>query len=282
MRSRENAGRLYVCPTPIGNLEDITIRVLRMLREVDLVAAEDTRVTGKLLTHFDISKPLVSYREYGEERRIEGILSELASGRSIALVSDAGTPGLSDPGHKLIKAAIENGFEIEVLPGPSAVITALVASGLPTDSFVYQGFLPRKSGERRRLLTELLESGRTVVLYEAPHRILALLKELSDIGGERRVVVARELTKRFEEVIRGSAQEIIERLGERPRGEMVVVIDRGKPRRKEVTPDELATEVERFIRAGVSKKDAISRVSKNLNQPKRAVYEAAKGIKAKL
>ncbi|MHB0976112.1 MAG: 16S rRNA (cytidine(1402)-2'-O)-methyltransferase [Candidatus Aquicultorales bacterium] len=281
MRSDAPTGTLFICPTPIGNLEDITLRVLRVLREVDLVAAEDTRVTGKLLAHFDIAKPLVSYREFGEERRIEAILAELSSGKDVALVSDAGTPGLSDPGYKLIKAALNAGVRVEALPGPSAVITALVASGLPTDSFVYQGFLPRKAGERRALLGELSAMGRTVILYEAPHRIAKLLGELDEIDAERTVVVARELTKKFEELIRGTPREVLEALGERPRGEMVVVLERSLPKQVETSADELRDEVERLMREGTPKKEAIGLVAESAKVRKKSVYEAAKELRAR-
>ncbi|MCL4498753.1 MAG: 16S rRNA (cytidine(1402)-2'-O)-methyltransferase [Chloroflexi bacterium] len=279
IKSKGGGGTLFVCPTPIGNLEDITLRVLRILREVDIVAAEDTRVTGRLLARFEISKPLVSYREFGERRRIESLLADLASDRSVALVSDAGTPGLSDPGHKLIRAAIEAGFRVEVLPGPSALVTALVASGLPTDSFVYQGFLPRKAGERRKLLAELLGSGRTVVIYESPHRIMTLLKEVALIDEGRRVAVARELTKKFEELVRGTAAQVGRKLQGRARGEIVVVIDRGHAIREEFNSAEIRRLVEERMLTGVPKKDAIPQIARETGAPRRAVYDAAKEIK---
>lgn len=281
MSLKGKSGILYVCPTPIGNLEDITLRVLRVLKEADLIAAEDTRVTGKLLTRYGISKPVVSYREYVEDRRIEKILSHLKEGKSVALVSDAGTPGLSDPGYKLIREAIERGYRLEVLPGPAAAITALVASGLPTDSFLFEGFLPRKAEERRRLLKELLQSGRTVVVYEAPHRILKLLKELSEVAPQRRVAVARGLTKKFEEVVRGTAAEVAKLLGERPRGEMVVVIDKGVPPERRLSPDELKSEVERLIALGVSRRDAVAEAARRVGLPRRKVYEAIKAVDRK-
>ncbi len=278
MSLKRKSGVLFVCPTPIGNLEDVTLRVLRVLKEADLIAAEDTRVTGKLLAHYGISKPILSYREHQEKRRIAKIISHLEEGRSVALVSDSGTPGLSDPGYKLIREAIECGYRVEVLPGPAAAITALIASGLPTDSFVFEGFLPRKAGERRRLLEELLRSRRTVIVYEAPHRISRFLRELSEIAPERRVAVARELTKKFEEVVRGTAAEVAERLGERPRGEMVVVIDKGAPPEEKLSPDELKGEVERLIALGVSKRDAVAEVAEKAGLPRRKVHEAAKAV----
>lgn len=283
MRSSVMPGKLYVCPTPIGNLEDITLRVKRVLGEVDIIAAEDTRVTKKLLAFYDISKPLVSYREHGEERRIEGILAELSAGRSVALVSDAGTPGLSDPGHKLIRTALDRNYPVEVLPGPSAAITALVASGLPTDSFIFEGFLPRKAGERRKLLEELLASGRTIILYEAPHRIERLLAELDELARDRRVALARELTKKFEEILKGTPSAIKSEIERRAKGEMVVVIDRGgKPAGAgEISPDELAQEVRAFVEGGMDKKTAIGEVAKERGIAKRVVYDAARGISAK-
>lgn len=283
MRSKEaiEPGTLYVCPTPIGNLEDITLRVLRVLKEVDLVAAEDTRHSGLLLAHFGISKPFLGYREHDEKRRVESILSKLESGLSVALVSDAGTPGLSDPGHKLIRAAIQKGFRVEVLPGPSAAVTALVASGLPTDSFVYQGFLPKKAGERRKLVEELLGSGRTVVIYESPKRTAALLRDIAEVDSERFVAIARELTKKFEEVLRGSAKELLERLSEESvRGEIVVVVDKGEERKKILTAEELAVEVQRLMSSGNSKKSAIEEVTRKTGVAKREVFEAVKHVRA--
>lgn len=216
---------LYLVATPIGNLEDITLRALRTLRECDLVAAEDTRRTGQLLKHFGISKPLASYFKWNEARRSEEILERLKRGEKIALVTDAGSPGISDPGERVIKAAIEHGFRVEPVPGPSALVAALTASGLPTDEFHFIGFLPHKPGQRRKQLQKLKQFEGTLVLYESPYRVARLLSELKDVFGERKLVLARELTKKFEEFIRGTADELLERITARgAKGEFVVLI----------------------------------------------------------
>jgi 16S rRNA (cytidine1402-2'-O)-methyltransferase len=219
---------LYLVATPIGNLEDITLRALRTLKECDLVAAEDTRRTGQLLKHFEIQKPLLSYFRFNEAKRSEQILDRLARGEKIALVTDAGSPGISDPGERVVRAALAAGFRVESVPGPSALVAALTASGLATDEFHFLGFLPVKSGRRMRKLEELKQYRGTLVLYESPHRIEKLLSELNGIFAGRQVVLARELTKRFEEYLRGSAAELLERLQSRAiRGEFVVMISGG-------------------------------------------------------
>ena len=202
------AGTLYIVPTPIGNLEDITLRALRVLGEVDLIAAEDTRTTGRLLAHYDISTRQISYHEHNKLARLDEVLAVLAAG-DVALVSDAGTPGLSDPGYELIRACIEAGYTVTPLPGPSAVVAALVASGLPTDSFTYLGFLPRKSSARRKALTDVGDNPHTLVLYEAPHRLLETLGDIFTVLGNRQVVVGREISKLYEEFRRGPASEVL-------------------------------------------------------------------------
>src|SRR5882724_4833386 len=201
---------LYLVATPIGNLEDITLRALRTLKECDLVAAEDTRRTGLLLKHFGISKPLLSYFQFNEARRSEQILERLRQGGKIALVTDAGSPGISDPGERVVKAAIAAGFRVEPVPGPSALIAALTASGLAADEFHFIGFLPHKSGQRRKRLESLKAFQGTLVLYESPYRIEKLLEELLQVFPERRVVLARELTKKFEEFLRSTPAELLE------------------------------------------------------------------------
>jgi 16S rRNA (cytidine1402-2'-O)-methyltransferase len=217
-------GTLYLVATPIGNLEDITARALRVLREVALIAAEDTRHTRGLLTHFDIHTPLTSYFEHNKLSKLDAILDALRSG-DVALVSDAGTPALSDPGYELVRAALAAGYPVVPLPGPSAVIAALVASGLPTDSFVYLGFLPRKDAERQALLASLAEERRTLVAYESPHRLLDTLTAIELTLGDRRVAVARELTKMFEEIYRGTASQAREHFTARGvAGEITLVI----------------------------------------------------------
>jgi len=225
-------GALYVVSTPIGNREDITLRALRTLKEVDLIAAEDTRHTSLLLRHFGIQTPLTSYFEGNEKKKKEFILSELKQGDQIALVSDAGTPGISDPGFRLIQAAVENQIPVVPIPGPSAVIAALSVSGLPTDAFLFKGFLPHKSKKKRDLLKQLEEVRETLIFYESPHRLSETLKDIFEILGDREMVLTRELTKVYEEVLRGKVNEIKNQIGERKlKGEMTLVIS-GKTRKK--------------------------------------------------
>jgi 16S rRNA (cytidine1402-2'-O)-methyltransferase len=216
---------LYLVATPIGNLEDITLRALRVLKECDIVAAEDTRRTGQLLKHFEISKPLLSYFQFNEAKRSEDILGRLARGEKVALVTDAGTPGISDPGERVVKAAIAAGFKVEPIPGPCALIAGLTASGLPSDEFHFVGFLPHKSGQRRNLLDKLKTVPGTLVFYESPYRVIKILEELADIYPDRQVVLARELTKKFEEFLRGNARELLAQLQTRSiKGEFVVMV----------------------------------------------------------
>src|SRR5256714_6873272 len=201
------ASTLYLVATPIGNLEDITLRALRVLKECDVVAAEDTRHTGQLLKRFEISKPMLSYFQFNEAKRSEEIIERLRRGEKVALITDAGSPGVSDPGERVVQAALAAGFRVEPVPGPSALVAALTASGLSTEEFHFIGFLPHKSGQRRRKLEAAKGIPGTLVLYESPYRIEKLLVELSDIFPEREVVLARELTKRFEQFLRGTATE---------------------------------------------------------------------------
>lgn len=218
-------GVLFVCATPIGNLEDVTLRLLRVLREVDLIAAEDTRTTRKLLSRYEIATPLVSYHAHSEQKRLAELLARLAEGQKVALVSEAGTPGISDPGLPLVEAALSAGIGVEAVPGPSAVVTALSIAGLPTGRFAFEGFLPLRGADRRRRLRELAMERRTMVIYEAPHRLLATLADLEKALGDRPAAVARELTKRFEEVFRGTLSAARARFasGER-RGEFTLVV----------------------------------------------------------
>ena len=216
---------LYLVATPIGNLEDITLRALRVLREADVVAAEDTRRTGLLLKHFGLSRPMISYFQFNEARRTEEILQRLGRGEKVALVSDAGSPGISDPGERVVRAAIAAGYRVEPVPGACALVAALTASGLSAEEFHFVGFLPHKSGQRRRLLDRLNHVPGTVVLYESPYRIEKLLGELAECFPDRTVVLARELTKKFEEFLRGKPAELRRRLEERSlKGEFVVLI----------------------------------------------------------
>ncbi len=218
-------GTLYLVATPIGNLEDITLRALRTLRECDVIAAEDTRRTGQLLKHFEISKPMLSYFQFNEARRSEQLLERLGRGEKVALVSDAGTPGVSDPGERVVRAAIAAGHRVESVPGACALVAALTASGLPADEFHFIGFLPHKSGQRRKRLESLQTVPGTVILYESPYRIEKLLEELRQVFPARQVVLARELTKKFEEYLRGTPAALQDQLKQRSiKGEFVVLL----------------------------------------------------------
>ena len=232
-------GTLYLVATPIGNLEDITLRALRTLRECDAVAAEDTRRSGQLLRHYGISKPMLSYFKFNEARRSEEILDRLRRGEKIALVTDAGSPGISDPGERVVRAARAAGLRVESVPGPCALVAGLTASGLPTDEFHFAGFLPHKSGQRLRRLQELGTVPGTLVFYESPHRVEKLLAELEATYPSRRVVLARELTKRFEEHAGGKPAELLAAVRARPaRGEYVVLVAESEPNRAGEAPPE--------------------------------------------
>ena len=217
---------LYLVATPIGNLEDITLRALRVLKECDVVAAEDTRHSGQLLKHFGIAKPMISYFQFNEAKRSEEIIERLIRGEKVALVTDAGSPGISDPGERVVKAALAAGLRVEAVPGACAMIGALTASGLSADEFHFIGFLPHKSGQRRKQLDRLNTFSGTLVLYESPYRIEKLLNELSEVFPERSIVLARELTKKFEEFLRGTPRELLEVLKKRAlKGEFVVLVE---------------------------------------------------------
>jgi 16S rRNA (cytidine1402-2'-O)-methyltransferase len=218
-------GRLYLVPSPIGNLDDITARALSVLRECDLIACEDTRVTGRLLAHFGIRKPLISYHEYNERSRA-GLLAEaIKAGKTVAVVTDAGTPGISDPAYRVVRSALEDGIDITALPGPSALLPALTASGLPTDRFFFEGFLSHKSGARRKRLEQIRELEHTLVFYESPHRLVKCLNDMKEILGDREACAAREISKKFEEFLRGPLSDLIETLEVRSiKGEFVLVI----------------------------------------------------------
>jgi 16S rRNA (cytidine1402-2'-O)-methyltransferase len=218
-------GTLYLVATPIGNLEDITLRALRTLKECDVIAAEDTRHTGRLLRHYEISKSLLSYFKFNERKRSEEILQRLERGEKVALVTDAGTPGISDPGERVVRAVLEAGFRVEPVPGPCALIAALTASGLPTEEFHFIGFLAHKPGKRRKELEALVAFSGTLVLYESPYRIEKLIGELGEVFAQRQVVLARELTKKFEEILRGTPAELLASIQQRHlKGEFVVLI----------------------------------------------------------
>jgi len=267
------AGILYLVATPIGNLEDITLRGLRVLREVDWIACEDTRQTRKLLDHFSIATKLVSYHEHNESARAAELVKQLGGGSNGALVSDAGTPLVSDPGYRLVAAAIASGIAVVPIPGASAVLAGLVGSGLGTDAFTFQGFLPPRSGARRKTLKSLEETDCTLIFYEAPHRILEALEDIEAVLGARPVVVARELTKMHEEFLRGTASEIRLELAARPsvKGEITLLI--GRPT-AESKPDleEAEEQVRQLEQQGLSRMDAVKRVAKTRGIPKRELY----------
>ncbi|MEW6027399.1 MAG: 16S rRNA (cytidine(1402)-2'-O)-methyltransferase [Planctomycetota bacterium] len=230
-------GVLYLVATPIGNMDDITLMAVKVLKEVDLVACEDTRVTANLLKHYQVKKPLVRYFEpawqrskYNKDRQGQAIIDKLASGRNIALVSNAGTPLISDPGYELVRQCLDNNIPVKVIPGASALVSALALSGLPSDRFIFEGFLPRKPSKRRKRLQEIASDPRTIIIYESPYRILKTLSELKDILGNRGIALAREMTKFYEEVIRGNIDEVIKRIaGKKIRGEFTLVVQGRKP-----------------------------------------------------
>lgn len=268
-------GSLYIVATPIGNLEDITLRALRILGEVSLIAAEDTRHTQKLLTHFSIARPLTSYHDHNKEQKAEVLVARLQEGGDVALVSDAGTPGISDPGYYIINRAIEEGIRVIPIPGATAALSALSVSGLPTDSFVFEGFLPPKKGRRVAKLKSLADETRTIVLYEAPHRIHETLGDILAVLGDRRIVLARELTKIHEELLRGKIGDIIEKLAERSmKGEITLVVEGKTGDGPELSVLSLSDHVAKLVREeGVTKKDAIEMVAKLRGMPKKRVYE---------
>jgi 16S rRNA (cytidine1402-2'-O)-methyltransferase len=272
------AGTLYVVSTPIGNLEDLTYRAVRVLSEADLIACEDTRHSQKLLNHYGIKAKTVSYHEYNERDRAEELIGQLKSGLDVAIVSDAGTPGISDPGFRVVRMALEAGLKVVPIPGPTALVSALVASGLPSDEFFFAGFLPARSGARRNRLAELAGIPSTLVFYEAPHRMAASLKDAREILGEREAVVARELTKLHEEIVRGRLSDLADKFSagdHEPRGEMVVVVDRtvlaeaGKETRSEHS---VAAIVARFEAEGLDGRSALKKSAKQLGISRDEAY----------
>jgi 16S rRNA (cytidine1402-2'-O)-methyltransferase len=267
------SGQLYLVATPIGNLEDITYRAVRILGEVDLIACEDTRHTHHLLEHYGIDKPTISYHEHNEAERSEELISRLLAGTRIALVSDAGMPLVSDPGFRLVRAAVHWKIPVNAIPGPSAALTALAASGLPTDSFHFGGFLPSKPGQRAKALEALASELSTLIFYEAPHRILEALEAIEAALGPRPVVVARELTKIHEEYLRGTAAEIRTQLESRDaiKGEMTILIGKATAPPPDDTPLEDA--VQALISGGVARMDAIKQVARRRGLSKREVYD---------
>ena len=270
-------GKLYICPTPIGNLEDITIRVLETLKSVDLIAAEDTRHTLKLLNHFEIKKPKTSYHEHNIREKGPKLIEMLLEGKNIAVVSDAGMPGISDPGEDIIRLAIDAGIEVIGLPGPSAALLALVISGLTTDKFAFEGFLPSKSNERKRALEAIKAEERTIIFYESPHRLLESLEDMLLILGDRNASLSRELTKKFEETIRGTLSSIIEAASKRQlKGEMVLVVQGAT---KEAVEYDITSMLKALLEEGYSSKEAVRLVAERSGEPKNKVYAASLKLK---
>ena len=271
------AGKLYICPTPIGNLEDITYRTLRILNEVDLIAAEDTRHSLQLLNHFDISKPLTSYHEHNKDSKGGYLITKLLEGENIALISDAGMPGISDPGQDIIGEAIENNIEIEVLPGETAFVTALVGSGMDTHKFVFEGFLDRDKKLRRKRLEEIKNEKRTIIFYESPHRLKDTLKDMLKYLGNRKISVNRELTKKYQEIIREDLETVIEIFNNRDvKGEFVLIVEGFSGEVEEIGKYDELNEREYVIQLmeeGINKKDAIKIVCKDRKLKKDIVYK---------
>lgn len=271
---------LYVVGTPIGNLEDITFRAVRILQTVDIIAAEDTRHTGKLLQHFQVKTPQVSYHEHNRTSRIPELLEHLVNNKAIALVSDAGMPGISDPGYELVKACIEAGITVVPIPGASAAITALSAAGLPTDRFVFEGFLPAKSQHRQEHLESLQTESRTLVFYESPHRLRDTLQDLAEVwGSDRQIVLGRELTKLYEEFWRGTIAEAIAHYNQRePQGEYTLVVAGIPASQPQLTEEELKAELKQLISQGISRSQASRQLAKFTSLPRRQLYQLALSI----
>lgn len=274
------SGKLYLCATPIGNLEDITLRVLRTLKEVDLIAAEDTRNSIKLLNHFDIKTPMTSYHEYNKIDKAYVLIEKLQQGQNIALITDAGTPGISDPGEELAAMCVEAGIEVTSLPGPSACITALTLSGLPTRRFAFEAFLPMDKKERKAILEELARETRTIILYEAPHRLVRTLEELKETLGNRRMTLCRELTKKHETAFRTTIEDLIVYYeNEKPLGECVLVIE-GLSRheieqeaRKYWEEISIEEHMDIYEKQGIQRKEAMKLVAKDRGLTKRDIYQ---------
>ncbi|MDI6801648.1 MAG: 16S rRNA (cytidine(1402)-2'-O)-methyltransferase [Thermodesulfovibrionales bacterium] len=269
-------GKLFIVSTPIGNLEDITLRAIRTLEAVDIVAAEDTRHSLKLLNHYGITKPLISYWSEKEKVKTEGILEKLKNGLSVALISDAGTPGISDPGAVLIKKAIEEGIRVIPIPGPSALIAAISVSGLSTEEFTFIGFLPPKSTQRRKRLNELAMEQRTLVFYEAPHRLSDTLSDMKEILGDRKAVVAKEITKLYEELLRGNISEILDMLESRTiAGEYVIIVE-GK-RKEGISVNEALCEIKSLMKKGKGRKEAVRTIAEQYGLSKKELYDKSLG-----
>lgn len=273
-------GTLYVVGTPIGNLEDMTFRAIKILQSVDVIAAEDTRHTGKLLQHFQIKTPQLSYHEHNRNDRLPELLSRLSDGKAIALVTDAGMPGISDPGYELVKACIEAGIEVVPIPGATAGITALSASGLPTDRFVFEGFLPASGRERQQRLESLQVESRTLIFYESPHRLRETLQDLAQyLAGNRNIVLARELTKLHEEFWRGSIEDAITHYNEHePKGEFTLIVAGAQVEQPVLSEEALKAELEQIMAQGVSRSQASRQLAQLTKLPRRQLYQLALAI----
>ncbi len=277
-KDSQREGILYICGTPIGNLKDITLRALNTLREVDLIAAEDTRRTKNLLNHYQINTPVTSYYEHNKLKKAPYLIVKIKEGKRVALVSDAGMPGISDPGYLLINLALQNNIQIIPVPGVSALVTALVISGLPSNRFVFEGFLPRKNVEEKRYLAKIKDEKRTLVFYEAPHRLKKTLKNMLEEWGDRKMVMARELTKKYEEILRGKISQILEEVGKREiRGEITLVVE-GQSEEKEknnfIKKGETLEEFLKELKLGeYSNKEIIKITQEKLNIPKKVIYK---------
>jgi 16S rRNA (cytidine1402-2'-O)-methyltransferase len=284
----KTSGILYICGTPIGNLEDITLRALKVLKKVKLIAAEDTRHTKKLLNHYQINTKITSYYEYNKFKKAPFLVEILKNGQDIALVSDAGMPGISDPGYVLVNLALKNNVKIIPVPGVSALITALVVSGLPADKFVFEGFLPRKIKERKRYFKSIENEERTVIFYETPHRLKRALKDMLEIWGDRKIVIARELTKKFEEMIRGNLSQVITEINTKEiKGEITLVVQGGIKKKENDATDFLKDEciMEEYLKKlknqGYSNRDIIKIAQEKLNIPKNLIYKKLLEMKNK-
>jgi len=282
MQTDLKPGTLYVVGTPIGNLEDMTFRAVRILQTVDLIAAEDTRHTGKLLQHFQITAQQLSYHDHNSNSRIPELLEHLGSGKVIAIVTDAGMPGISDPGYELVKACVDAGIPVVPIPGPTAAIAALSAAGLPTEKFVFEGFLPTKNQDRRDRLEFLQAEARTIIFYEAPHRLRQTLQDLAEaLGKERQIVLARELTKLYEEFWRGRIEDAITHYSERePQGEYTLVVAGLPPIKPQLSEAELKAELQQIMAQGVSRSQASRQLAKATSLSRRQLYQLALSLPA--
>lgn len=271
-----HSGTLFICATPIGNLEDITLRVLKILKEVDFIAAEDTRHSRKLLNHYDVKTPLISYHQHNEKQRAEELITRLKKGEKGALISDAGMPGISDPGKILIKRCLEENINLDVLPGPNAALTALILSGMPADSFIFLGFLPPKKSDRNKVLKKAAFLSYTLVLYEAPHKLARTLQEILETMGNRRAVVTRELTKVHQTVYRATVSELLEEFkATPPKGECCLILEPYRQENEPGDPSAWLADLDKIIKEGKSKMEAMKIVAHKYGISKRDIYKAA-------